>query len=328
MDRWTIAALALGALALLAAGVTMLALGLRGRRTDDHPICRRCGFDLHGLTNPRACPECGHLLDAASIRMGNRRMRWGLAGAGMVLLLILLAGIGSVGVASARGYDWNTVKPQWLLEQQAQSADMTDAEGALEELAKRLAAGEVPADRTGRLVERGLESQANDAAWVPGWGTVIEKARTRAEVTDAQWQQYLRTAFQIKCLLIESQVAPTQAAELAAKPKADPGKRPFAFAVTVGPTRVGDGSALGFEATPEALWVGDRHFSAGVTGRILATGPSRSTLVLWQDDPLTIEEARALKVRVRARIIGADGQSVEAEWAEESAVEVQLTGGR
>ncbi len=30
------------------AGVVALVLGLRGRRIDDHPICRKCGFDLVG----------------------------------------------------------------------------------------------------------------------------------------------------------------------------------------------------------------------------------------------------------------------------------------
>ena len=32
-----------------AGGVAMLLIGLRGRRVTDHPTCRRCRYDLHGL---------------------------------------------------------------------------------------------------------------------------------------------------------------------------------------------------------------------------------------------------------------------------------------
>src|SRR5690606_32468555 len=41
---WLLAAI----LAFGLAGATALLLGLRGRRIDTHPICRRCGFDLIG----------------------------------------------------------------------------------------------------------------------------------------------------------------------------------------------------------------------------------------------------------------------------------------
>ena len=42
------ALLALPIVILIAATVLLIA-GLRGRRVDDHPLCRRCGFDLIGL---------------------------------------------------------------------------------------------------------------------------------------------------------------------------------------------------------------------------------------------------------------------------------------
>src|SRR5690606_6583837 len=55
---------------LTAMGVTMLgaallSLGLRGRRVNDHPICRKCGFDLVGREDldqtwgDAVCTECG-----------------------------------------------------------------------------------------------------------------------------------------------------------------------------------------------------------------------------------------------------------------------------
>ena len=41
--------MALGAAILLAIGLVALVFGLRGRKIDDHPICRLCRFDLHGI---------------------------------------------------------------------------------------------------------------------------------------------------------------------------------------------------------------------------------------------------------------------------------------
>jgi cytochrome c-type biogenesis protein CcmH/NrfF len=35
-------------LLLLLLGVLLVVRGMRGRAVDDHPICRRCGFDLFG----------------------------------------------------------------------------------------------------------------------------------------------------------------------------------------------------------------------------------------------------------------------------------------
>jgi ribosomal protein L37E len=42
-------------------GVVIFWRGMRGRRVgDDHPFCRRCGFDLFGLPPGRdVCTECG-----------------------------------------------------------------------------------------------------------------------------------------------------------------------------------------------------------------------------------------------------------------------------
>lgn len=34
---------------------------------DTHPVCPNCGYDLHGLPEPR-CPECGYGIDPAAVR--------------------------------------------------------------------------------------------------------------------------------------------------------------------------------------------------------------------------------------------------------------------
>ena len=40
---WTIAALA-----MLAVSALLVLIGFRGRRVNEHPLCRRCGFDAYG----------------------------------------------------------------------------------------------------------------------------------------------------------------------------------------------------------------------------------------------------------------------------------------
>lgn len=78
---------------LLAAGGILVVRGWRGKRLDDHPVCSRCRFDLHGLpidADEAACPECGVTLDKHPPRIGRRRRSPARIVAGTVLLLVML----------------------------------------------------------------------------------------------------------------------------------------------------------------------------------------------------------------------------------------------
>ena len=63
------------ALLALAIGLTLALIGWRGRRVDDHPVCRKCRFDLAGVYPANeTCPECGRdLAGRRAVRIGNRR---------------------------------------------------------------------------------------------------------------------------------------------------------------------------------------------------------------------------------------------------------------
>src|SRR5262245_58754032 len=105
---------AAGAASLM--GTALLVLGLRGHRINDHPVCRGCRFDLVGVFPGKdVCPECGRGLSVAAVRIGRRRRQRGMILCGAVLLTAVLAGGGLVGVQTARGFDWNTVKPASML---------------------------------------------------------------------------------------------------------------------------------------------------------------------------------------------------------------------
>src|SRR5438874_10171826 len=98
-------AIGIGAAAVV--GVIVILLGLRGVRVDDHPLCARCGFDLHGLGSGAGCPECGAGVGTpgrrgrAPVRIGNRRRVKGAIGAGAVILLLVAIGVGVLFWAAA-----------------------------------------------------------------------------------------------------------------------------------------------------------------------------------------------------------------------------------
>ena len=46
----------------LTAGAALTFIGLRGRRTDMHPLCAECGYDLIASSDSLNCPECGRAL--------------------------------------------------------------------------------------------------------------------------------------------------------------------------------------------------------------------------------------------------------------------------
>src|SRR3954452_20405965 len=106
-------------LPLLAPGVAslltlaLLVYALRGRRVDDHPLCRRCGFDLFGKpAESTVCSECGADLGRRrAMRVGQRESRAGLLRMAWPALAISVVWSGLLGWDAARRTDWNRHKP-------------------------------------------------------------------------------------------------------------------------------------------------------------------------------------------------------------------------
>jgi hypothetical protein len=68
-------------LLLLVLGVLLIVRGLRGRAVDDHPICRRCGFDLTG--RPEGVTICSEQeREGAAPAAGGARFTAGRGGFG------------------------------------------------------------------------------------------------------------------------------------------------------------------------------------------------------------------------------------------------------
>ncbi len=203
-------------IASLAIGLTLLLLGLRGRRTDDHPLCRKCRFDLIGLipggrafsptfspsspssaelssTQPR-CPECGaDLSSPRSTRTGNRRRVRPAITLGLLFTIAALVLGGAFGWSKAKGFNWNTIKPEWWLASEAHNATIATADAALDELASRLSNKKLSATRADSLAAEALAIQADpNSAWSQGWADFLELASSKNLLSDSQQAAYAR----------------------------------------------------------------------------------------------------------------------------------------
>lgn len=188
------APLLLALLALLVLALGLVAVGLRGRRINDHPLCRQCRFDLQGVYPPAiTCPECGAgLKRAAAIVHGARRRRWILCAAGLALAAGPLVSILALAYGLATGLDLNRYKPAPMLIWEAGHADGPAALPLIKELLTRYNASRLADADITRAVEAGLALQADPArAWLAEWGDLIEAANTDDKIDDALFKRYL-----------------------------------------------------------------------------------------------------------------------------------------
>jgi ribosomal protein L37E len=168
----------------------LFVLGWRGRRVDDHPHCRRCGFDLFGKpTGSAVCAECGADLNRhRAVRIGRRAKRLGWLTVSLLIWLLLTG----VCWTHLSGVQWNHHVPLWWVMRRMESTDPGVRNTALSELAWRIGAGVMPPDRETALVDRALAYQADlDRPWVAGWGLIVEASRQVHHITDDRWNLYL-----------------------------------------------------------------------------------------------------------------------------------------
>lgn len=183
-----------------ALGAALLIAGLRGRRVDDRPICRKCRFDLSGLGGageaedvvPARCPECGRdLSEKLAVRFGHRRRRRGMVGVGSAALLIGVGVLGASAWSAAVGANFNAFKPVWMLALEARGLAPGRASAALSELVNRAEQDSLSESRLRSLAEQGLALQADeDRPWLPGWGSLIEQAWSAGAISDDLFKKY------------------------------------------------------------------------------------------------------------------------------------------
>jgi len=178
-------------------GGALLALGIRGRRSDDHPICRRCQFDLVGIYPASdRCPECGRSLGhRRAVRHGHRRRRRAPLAVGAVLLSAAILAIGGLVASELAGVNLNAYKPTPLLVFETRASTGKSTPGVLKELTKRLSDGRLDEPTIDLLAARGLALQADESrTWLPDWGDLIDAAWANGSLTEEQRTAYAQRA--------------------------------------------------------------------------------------------------------------------------------------
>jgi hypothetical protein len=186
-------------------GGVALRVGLRGRRIDDHPVCRKCGFDLTGTPESSwRCSECGtNLRGPGAVRIGHRRRRAGRVVSGVLLVLAAITG-GTLDVAErTQSFSWIEYAPvKWLL-YEGQNGGGSARTDALKELLDRAKHIELNSVQISATVSVALTMQGDASKpWDPAWGDIIESERGNKRVNDEQWKLYahqaLRDAFALR----------------------------------------------------------------------------------------------------------------------------------
>ena len=178
----------------LASGVALVVHGLRGRRTDDHPLCRRCGYDLTGSRGGERCPECGaDLSRRRAVRVGHRTRRRRPLAAGLAALFVALTTAGVDGYLRVRHVDPTPYKPVWWLRHDLDAAAPGVRDEALAELTARPLSGRLSPSQVAAVADRASAGQLA-VPWDPAWGTFVETAHATGRLDRPRWATYARQA--------------------------------------------------------------------------------------------------------------------------------------
>ena len=183
--------LGLLSLALLGA-LALAAWAWRGRRVDDHPLCRRCGYDLLGGTGQ--CPECGaDTTGARAVRVGNRKRRPRWLAVGCLSAVLSATGIGVIGYPHIVAFDFYTLTPfGWTLRSAVNNAGAPQEPNVIE-LHRRLTDDALRPGQVDRLVEAALQVQGNRTiAWPEPWEAVLDELLGQSALSHAQVERYFQ----------------------------------------------------------------------------------------------------------------------------------------
>lgn len=175
-----------------------LVRSLRRQRVDDHPVCRRCGFDLTGRpVGSSVCSECGSDLNRRrAIRLGNRVRRWRVARWVAVPLLLTGAWLGRSGWVASRGMDRPGAKPMWWLKVEARSNNAAMRDAAVTEYIRRLSRNRLSDAQVTALADHALDLQTDPSRpWTPLWGQFLEDAFDAGRLSQDRWERYARQSF-------------------------------------------------------------------------------------------------------------------------------------
>ncbi|QQE13175.1 hypothetical protein JD969_06855 [Planctomycetota bacterium] len=200
-------------------GMLMWVIGWWGKKVDDHPVCRKCGYDLVGMkkdmreANQRigeVCAECGAELGEKRrrVRVGNVKKRKWVMWLGVLLLMSGVGGIGVMGWGYWKMKGAHGKKPVWLLVLEMQNPTLSfDVDGVSQELWKRVGvgAGQMKVEEWGLVrdgmlkIARAHDTEAETWKW---WGAILNdvlagEPKGDTWTLDGQWGEVNETILRL-----------------------------------------------------------------------------------------------------------------------------------
>ncbi len=194
-------------LTLLLVGLLFLVAGLRGRRVNNHPVCRQCRFDLLGIyPETVTCPECGAGLKRdGSVQIGMRRRSPSAALLGLFLIGVTSIPYGVIGYAALTGTYLNRFKPVGLLLWEAGHATPRHLDAIATELMNRALANTLSPQQYQRVIEHTLAAQADlTRPWSEAWGDLIERAKLDGVLSKAQEAKFRENTLPLELVTRET----------------------------------------------------------------------------------------------------------------------------
>lgn len=180
--------------------LTLLLVARRGRRIDDHPLCRNCRFDLTGLPATSCnCPECGRdIRSPHSTLPGHRQpIRSLLLTAWLVLVptSLLFAALVALRITHISLIRF---EPLVLLNASLTTPATSASTDALREITRRLDARALSAADLIPTVDKILRLQADTSRpWDPSLGDLVLDAATHSLLDPTRWQTFLSQSVEV-----------------------------------------------------------------------------------------------------------------------------------
>lgn len=178
---------------LFALGLYLFITGRRGRLIDDHPLCKRCRFDLTGKAKDNTlCPECGHdVSQPKQIRHGNRKRSPARTVVGSVMLLLAMLLAVLVSATLYNNVNWFGFLPTWYLRDQV-NTDTKWAGKSWREFNSRYFRKKLNQTQIKQITKDALAFQADGKRpWIADAGRWIEKVHDDGKLSTEDWYKYL-----------------------------------------------------------------------------------------------------------------------------------------
>ncbi|MCK4659464.1 MAG: hypothetical protein KAV82_08070 [Phycisphaerae bacterium] len=170
-------------------GSAILISGLRGRREGNEPHCKRCSYNLTGLTSGR-CPECGSVASVNSVVHGAYRPRWRVVLGSLLPLLLCAWMFGAVAYQYIRMISPRRHYPPGWLVNRLQEGDRL----SFYELIRRDREGKLSDSGRNRFIEVAFSAQTTGSTPINRnrWFGLLDRWNKEGVFTQEQRRRFYR----------------------------------------------------------------------------------------------------------------------------------------